>query len=368
MIYTWKLNDNHFTLLDRLKIGSFLLNPLNQWTSGQKVIDFEKSWQERTYYRHAVMTSSGTTAIELLARTWKRLYKPKGVIFFPALTWPTSVTPWIEAGYEPVFVDVDKYTLCMSLDELEKRFSETPKEDIAGIFLTNTLGTNIRLLPFYEICNRLAVDNCESTFSIGHEMMVTTVTSFYFGHQFTTGTEGGMLFTNNEEEFRTSVLLRGHGLDRELNKYTGDFSGKFDFSELGSNFRSNDLAAYMGSLDSHKYEIKKQHGIKLYNLFKQLVNFRYKKFDLFSPFCIPVVSEHVDKRKVESRLNEAGIETRPLISGNILKHKPFMDYGTPELFPNASWLDDNGLYVGLHLKITENDIIKLAEILNELVS
>ena len=371
MTYTWPLNDNHYSLWDRMKIAYFILNPDNRWTSGPQVLEFERYWAQATGYKYALMTSSGSTAVEIMARLWKRKYQTydQRRIFFPALTWPTSVTPWIEAGFEPEFIDVNEF-MCMDAFLVQQAAERMHSGRVCGAFPTSTLGAYPWVSSMKVTCGNVAVDNCEAHHRIGisNRDMVPCVTSFYFGHHFTTGTEGGMVFLNDEDEFKTAIALRAHGLNREQEKYFDvEAGGKFEFDVMGSNFRSSDLAAYMGNLNSKRVVSSLKHRSILYETFKRNIHSSYETFGLDSAFAIPIVNTTIDKNEVMDLLESMGIETRPIIGGNLLRHKAFSTYGEAEKYPVADHFHNYGFYVGLHEGVTEGDVERLTEVLNEIV-
>lgn len=362
MKYQWPLNDNHFTAKERSDIAEFILNSDNRWTSDKRVIELEALWAKLTGYKYVIMTSSGSTAIELLVRTYKTLYGV-GSVVLPVLTWSTSVTPWIHNGFNPIFVDVDLGTMCMSP---QKVWEVCCIQRAKVVFPTAVFGSRNPSYGLAEYGEHCAVDNCESAFNLP-ECSHTSVTSLYFGHQFTTGTEGGLLFTNNPDERDVAVLLRGHGLTSELSKYTGQVLERFVFTQLGSNFRSNDLAAFMGLIDSRKFQDKKEHRELLYRQFCDGIHEAYRTFDLNGAFAIPIVTDAIPPKQLMYLLEINGVETRPIISGNLLKQPAFADYHDGTEFPNADFLTQNGLYVGLHEGVTTEQIAQLVSLLNSLV-
>ena len=96
----WKLNTNHFTFWDRLKICGFFLNTNNFWTYGKQVQQFEKKMAKYVGSKYALFVSSGSTANTLLAYYLDQV-ETKRKIIFPAVTWATSITPFIKFGFEP---------------------------------------------------------------------------------------------------------------------------------------------------------------------------------------------------------------------------------------------------------------------------
>jgi len=357
--YTWPLNDNNFSFVDKLLISGFILNPNNRWTADKRVRQLEDTWANLTGYKHVIATSSGTSAIELMARVYQKIYGV-GTIAVPAVTWPTSITPWIYVGYTPIFVDIDLNTLCMSYDDLQNKLDGKKAK---MIFPTSVLGSHCNTSDLQPHGEHIGVDNCESSFSL-LDHVVTSVTSLYFGHQFTTGTEGGLLFTNNHEEYRVAIHMRAHGLTSEWATYNNKSCEKFQFATFGSNFRSNDIAAYMGLLDTKKFHQRRQHRNALYQAFCDNIRPEYMIFNsLRSPFALPIITHAVPRAQIMRTLEDMGIETRKLISGNILRQEAFQMYND-NTHPNADYIHNHGFYVGLHDRIRLRDIIKLTNILN----
>ena len=117
MQYKWPLSENSFDFWDRLRICSFVLNPKNQWTQGKLVKEYENKWSEYTKCPYVVMTSSGSASNELIALWFKHKLQKSGQwgkknkIIFPVNTWISSISPFINIGFEPIFVDLDINTV-----------------------------------------------------------------------------------------------------------------------------------------------------------------------------------------------------------------------------------------------------------------
>ena len=110
--FNWPLAISSFTFWDKLRIGWFLLTePI--WTYGAWVKRYEDLWVRQFGVKHAVMVSSGSTANELIAlrRKWELEcageWPRRNKVVFPVNTWISSVSVWINLGFEPVFVDVE---------------------------------------------------------------------------------------------------------------------------------------------------------------------------------------------------------------------------------------------------------------------
>ena len=172
-------------------------------------------------------------------------------------------------------------------------------------------------------------------------------------------------------------MLRNHGMTRSV-PYPSAYSNslvdsRFDFYCLGSNFRGSDINAFIGNLDFAKIESHKEKRIELYYLYHFFLD--KEKFILpeffpnrkHVPFCFPVIFKDSSKRDLGlKKCAELGIETRPIISGNLLRQTCLKQFDEYQFFKNSELLNNNGFYVGLHTKLKERDIDLLVKTLNEI--
>ena len=383
----WPLNINNFSFLDRLKISSFILNPSNRWTQGDKVKLFEKKMAEYVGCKYAVYVSSGSTANTLLAEYQKSIAGDKDIVVLPSTTWQTSCSPWIKAGFKPKFIDVHLIDFSMDTLFLEK-FVAKNRHQIACIFPTSLIGFTPKMDDYKRISEQYNVtvnfDNCENTFgSYEHKNVssfFTSTTSTYFGHQ-VQSIEGGFIFTNSEEEYKFYLINRNHGMVRSLNAYgidSSSFENKsvdslFDFYSLGNNYRNTDLNAFVGTLDFKRVKKYTQSRTELYSYFKNKLDLR--KFYLPTeslkaqdvPFCLPIISQEGKRDQAIKICQEQGIEYRPIISGFLGYQRCYKKFfNSHEDYPNSIYLHDNGFYVGLFHKLSKTKIDKLVSKLNNI--
>ena len=208
MNFAWNLNESNFTWLDRLKISKFFLTPSNRWTLGPYVFKYEKAWKKYTKSKYVLCVSSGSTANALIAQYKASKSSPdRNIVVFPSVTWQTSVSPWLNQGFKPKFIDINLKDFSLDLDSLVRYLKRNHKK-VNTVFVTSLIGVTPDILSLKDICDTfkvdLKLDNCENTFGSysGKHICseLTSSTSLYFGHQATTGSEGGIIFTNNEEE------------------------------------------------------------------------------------------------------------------------------------------------------------------------
>lgn len=385
----WPLCADVFTVLDKIKIAYFLFTE-RIWTYGEWVKKYEEKWSKYSGV-HAIMVSSGSTANELIAlrRKWELQksgdWPRRNRVVFPVNTWISSVSPWINAGFEAVFTDIDPDNLNMMSQNLRPVLDKDPDNHIGTVFYTSLLGFYGDLSNITMLCNshnaRFLMDNCESSFTNVNEVgggrivsYATSSTSIFYSHFTTSGTEGGIIFTSNDEEADWFKMARNHGMTRGMPDHykNPNVHPSFDFWMIGSNYRSSNLQAYMASLDfdrAKKFSETKRY--KICRVFHSNLNMsKYATMyglDYYGvvPLAIPILCRTRDQRiKVETYLKTRGVETRPIIGGCLLAHTAFKGYGDPKDFPNAMWSHQCGLYIGIHQNVTIDMAAKLALDLN----
>jgi len=407
--YNWPLQVPTFTWKDKLKISKWLFTE-DRWTQGKYVEDYEKTWSKYVGGAHVIMVSSGSTANELIAlrRKWElegyggqfeSIFNQKKKVLFPACTWISSISPWINIGFEPAFMDIGRNLNSFS-EDVEKALKADTNREIGTVFYTTLLGFAGDLEKIANVCRdykvELLLDNCESSFSwkqfgtngwddyYSHFCnYATSSTSIYFSHLTTSGTEGGLIFCKGDEEADWYRMMRSHGMTRGMPEHykNPNVDPMFDFYYMGSNYRSSNLQAYMASLDFERALkfCKKRKDISLTfssNLdggkFDSLVHHPMESEGAYTPMVLPIiVRKNINRpdliNKVKGYLTACGVEYRPIVGGNLLHQTAFKKYGfKPEDFPNAEWIHHNGIYIGLHHKVTYEMVKDLAKEISEL--
>lgn len=385
MTYKWPLNVNNFTSTDKDEICSFIQDENSRWTQDIEVSCFEQQMSTFVDIKHAIFVSSGSTANTLLAMYLKdKGDKLKNIIVFPSTTWITSVSPFIREGFIPKFIDVSLDDFCVDLNLLEIYLKENHNK-ILCVFITSLLGfvPDIERIKYIQSKYNVLImmDNCENTFGLYNNKNIssyfTSTTSTYFGHQLQS-IEGGFVFTSSEEEMEYFIMARNHGMVRSLNtnkeKYENkNVDSRFDFHMLGNNFRNTNLNAFIGMLDFKRRDIYIKNRIELYDLFESLLNKNNnilpKRHDnrQHVAFSLPIISHNEeDKNKKLKACEQLRIETRPFISGNLLRQTALSKYDNYQTFLNSEFLHKNAFYVGLHNKLNAADIEILVKAINNI--
>lgn len=361
----WSLQENILETPDKELLVDFIRST-DRFTQFEKVKEFEKLWSSWQGISYSTYVNSGSSADLIMLDAVKEYYRIEdgAEVLVPAVTWTTNITSVIQAKLTPVFVDVNLDDFSFDYEKLEKSITERTKI----ILVTHLIGIPANIEKLEEIAKKhdllILEDCCESHgATFGHEKVgnfgIASTFSFYWGHHMTT-VEGGMVCTNIDELNDLFILKRSHGLARELHsskhqKYKDlypDIDFNFLFLTHGYNFRNTELHAEIGikqikHLDryisirneNHKMflEIVGSIGSKIYPVENEGI----------SSFCLPFIFKEIaDKNTLKNALNEAGIEIRPIISGNLLKQPCFSKYGIGTNFKNAQIIHENGFYIG----------------------
>lgn len=361
-------------------------------TMGENVKKFETLFSNYTGAKYSLMTNSGSSA-NLLIIAGLVLSKKFGInkgdeIIVPAIGWSTSFSPLSQYGLKLRFVDVNLETL--NIDENEVINAITSKTK--AILAINILGNPAELVKLRKISKKygltLIEDNCEC---LGSKLKnkhsgtfgIASSHSFHFSHHIQT-IEGGMVCTDDEDLYHFLLSLRSHGWTRDLpfkcslHQKTGiEFNDAFKFITPGYNFKPNEINAVVGLKQLEKYPFflnqRKKNAFYFSYLFRDL------------DFCLPqkIIGSSswfgfslILKNKLENKrslvlyeLCKAGIETRPIVTGNFLKNPviEYFDYSISKKLLNAEIIDLNGLFFGNDHRDLRSQILKVREVFDSLL-
>ena len=353
----------------------------------------------KKFKRYALLVNSGSSANLLafaLLVNKKRKYnlKKDDEIIIPALCWSTSLFPIIQMGLKPVFVDVDIKTLNIDLKQLEKKITKKTKAVMLVHALANCTDISLlkKILKKYKLI--LIEDTCEALGSkyknnyLGTHGELASF-SFYFSHHITSG-EGGLILCKSYQDYKILLSLRAHGWSREIDnlerKKSKRFNKLFNFINLGYNLRLTDIQAALLLNQVKKIDKFKVNRLYNYNLickiFKKdkflenhLIFIASQKNAEVSWFNFPIILKKFKNRKrdiVCEKLNELGVETRPIISGDFSKQKviqdDFMDLSKLR-FSNATKINNSGFMLGISSnKLEKKIVIRLANDIKKVIN
>jgi CDP-4-dehydro-6-deoxyglucose reductase, E1 len=382
--YFWKLQENILEKEDIETLVDFI-RTTERFTQFKKVREFEEAWSAWQGTKYSVFVNSGSSANLVMIRLMKQLHgwKDGDEVLVPAVTWVTNISPVFQCGLKPVFVDVNLKDFSFDYDELEKSITDRT----CAIFVTHLIGFPADMKRINEIAKRhnlqVMEDCCESHGAhidgnkVGNWSAASTF-SFYWGHHMTT-VEGGIISTDDPEIYKHSILKRSHGLARELDPIHHDEHRKahpeIDFNFLfltdGFNFRNTELHAVLGLSQ-----------IKHLDRYIAIRNTNYKQFlEILAPyadhlhlpdnagisaFCLPFIMKDAElKKKLQHFLREKGIESRPVISGNLLRQPFLKDHADHRDFKNADFLHTNAFYIGNNQFVSHERLQKLEGFLKD---
>ena len=385
--FKWQLINDSITDGDKKALTDFINTPNQRFTNGPKVKEFEKAWSEYVGCDFSVFVNSGASANYIMASIMKE-EKGVGEVIVSPLGWVSDVSPLVNLGFTPVFVDVSMENMSITLDNIKAAVTDKT----VGVSLVHVLGFNAitdELIDFCEDNNLFFIEDCceshGATYDgkkVGNFGDVSNF-SFYFGHHITT-IEGGMVCTNDEKLYDQAKLFRSHGMTREASNQVQEFyeiakpdlNPLFTFAVPGYNFRNQEINAVLGleqlkRLDFNCEQRSKNFKVWLNSLTptKFRVNFdqngnsnfalplilQEKDLELFKKCC-----KLLEEEEVEYRVGTAGggnQARQPYLEGyDVIKHD----------LKNVDHIHDYGLYIGNHPELIDEDIINLCQKLNSL--
>jgi len=392
--FKYPLNEKTYNEEEVMAMIKVLLS--DKLTMGSETTAFEKEFAEYVGSKYAVMVNSGSSANLLeIACITNSMYSKKLVkgdkIIVPTICWSTSVWPLIQCGLEPVFVDIEAYSLNADFNEIKKLVENDDK--IKAVLAVHILGNTTNMDALTALCAKhklqLIEDTCEALGSTYNGKYLGTFGecgsySFYFSHHLTT-IEGGMVVCNSKEVYELLKCLRAHGWTRHLidenrrwyeDKYP-EIDPKFLFINVGYNFRPMETQAAMGRIQLKKLAGRNANRRKNFAAVNKLVlasKTDKLKSVVATDNCDPawfglpfILNEKVDKKKYLSAVESKGFDTRPVVTGNFTRQPAFKLLGydvNADDFPNANIVHDRGFFIGLpSRKMTDEEIQETADAL-----
>lgn len=388
---------------------------LDFWlTSGRYTKEFEEKLASYLGVKFCSLVNSGSSANlnAFMALTspllGERQVKRGDEMITVAAGFPTTVTPAIQFGVVPVFVDVTIPQYNIDVELLEKALSSKTKL----VMVAHTLGNPFDLAKVKDFCTKynlwLIEDNCDalgSTYLIeGKEYFTGTVgdigtSSFYPPHHMTMG-EGGAVYTNNPllhkciRSFRDwgrdctcasgQDNLCGHRFDKQYGELPMGYDHKYVYSHFGYNLKATDMQASIGCAQLEKFPhfVKKRR--ENFSRLKQALIEVEEKIILPQPcensnpswfgFLI-TCKKGLKRSEVVDYIESHGIQTRMLFAGNLIKHPCFdqmrkegKGYRVVGELENTDRIMNDTFWVGVYPGMTDEIIDYMAKTIIEAVS
>jgi len=346
---------------------------------GKKSIEFEEKVSTYFSKKYGLFVNSGSSA-NLVALASLNL--PTGSkIVTPACTFSTTVSPILQLGFEPVFVDVGLVSYVPSVEQI---FSKVDSETRV-IMIPNLIGSKpdwktIRDRVDKEFPGIILLEDSADTMTCTPYTDIAT-TSFYASHVITAGGSGGMAMFNSEEHLKVATMYRdwgrvGNNVEDISERFNHSVDGipydyKFLYAVLGYNFKSSEMNAAFGLVQLTKIEqIKKIRRNNFERYIQNLKDLPHEKLLLpddtekWDWLAIPFQSP--DRLKLLTFLENNNIQTRVTFAGNITRHPAFRQFCA--VFPNADSIMANGFLLGAHHGMTLEDVDYVCDKIKEFLT
>ena len=400
---------------DEAEMRNLADSALEFWlTSGRYTERFEKELAEYIGVSYCSLVNSGSSAnlLAFMALT-SPLLKERRIcrgdeIITVAAGFPTTVTPYLQYGAVPVFLDLTVPQYNIDTEQLERALSDKTK----AVMIAHTLGNPFDLKTVKEFCEKhtlwLIEDNCDA---LGSEYCLDGVwkktgsvgdigtSSFYPPHHMTMG-EGGAVYTDNPLLHKIIRSMRdwgrdcmcpsgqdnlcGHRFDKQYGELPLGYDHKYVYSHFGYNLKATDMQAAIGCAQLQKLpEFTKQRRANFKRLKERLSDLQDK---LILPEACPdsnpswfgfliTCKEGVDKNQIVSYLEEHGVQTRMLFSGNLTKQPCFDElrkskegYRIVDTLKQTDIIMERSFWIGVYPGMADKKIDAMAKLLKEAVA
>ncbi len=389
---------------------------LDFWlTTGRFSNQFEKEFASWIGIKYAHLVNSGSSAnlIAFMVLTAPELKErqilPGDEVITVACSFPTTVTPILNYGAIPVFVDVTVPQYNIDVRKLEGALSKKTK----AVMLAHTLGNPFDLKAVKDFCDKHALwlveDNCDALgtkYTINGETKFSGTwgdigtSSFYPPHHMTMG-EGGCVYTNDPLLHRLILSFRdwgrdcicpsgrdnfcGHRFEGQYGELPVGYDHKYVYSHFGYNLKVTDMQAAVGCVQLQKFpdfiERRRHNWDRLHKALECVSD----KLILPEPakssepswfgFLLSVRPESgLDRNKIIKYVEERNIQTRLLFSGNLIKHPCFNQirgtnkYRVAGDISTTDFVMNNTFWIGVYPGMTDEMIEYMAEIIVEAVN
>ncbi len=422
---TFHMTKKEYQEGDRISYASRVYDEAEMWnladsalefwlTSGRYTERFEKEFAEYIGVSYCSLVNSGSSAnlLAFMALT-SPLLKERRIcrgdeIITVAAGFPTTVTPYLQYGAVPVFLDLTVPQYNIDTEQLERALSDKTK----AVMIAHTLGNPFDLKTVKEFCEKhtlwLIEDNCDA---LGSEYCLDGVwkktgsvgdigtSSFSPPHHMTMG-EGGAVYTDNPLLHKIIRSMRdwgrdcmcpsgqdnlcGHRFDKQYGELPLGYDHKYVYSHFGYNLKATDMQAAIGVAQLKKLPgFTKQRRANFKRLKERLSDLQDK---LILPEACPdsnpswfgfliTCKEGVDKNQIVSYLEEHGVQTRMLFSGNLTKQPCFDElrkskegYRIVDTLKQTDIIMERSFWIGVYPGMTDKKIDAMAKLLKEAVA
>ena len=384
---------------DKREINAVIKTLKKSTQMGSAVTEFEQKVSKLFSKRFGLMVNSGSSALTLALKVMD--FKKDSEIITPCLNFGTAVSSIMLSNLKPIFVDCEIDTLQIDVKKIEKKITKKTK----ALLIPNLIGN----LPDWKKIRKLAnkhklmiIEDSADTLGATIENKPSgrfsdiSITSFYGSHIISCAGNGGMFLTNNENYFTKAKVLRSWGRmstlikdSENINKRLGiklkgyDYDKKFVFSEAGYNFEPSEVGASFGLIQLKKFKkfnMLRNRNFKLhFNFFKKFKNYfivpKIEKYVKTNFLAYPIILKdnlNFSRKEIQIYLEKNNIQTRPIFSGNTLRHPAFSSLinnrNKLSSFKNSDYIMKYGLLIGCHQGLRSKEIDYIHKIIFKFIN
>lgn len=399
---------------DHEEMCNLVDSALEFWlTSGRYVKQFEADLAKYLGVKYVSVVNSGSSANLLAFMTLtspllgERRIRRGDEVITVAAGFPTTVSPIVNYGAVPVFVDVTIPQYNIDVTKLEAALSDKTK----AVMIAHTLGNPFDLKAVKDFCDKhnlwLVEDNCDALGSLytidGEEKFTGSVgdlgtSSFYPPHHMTMG-QGGAFYTSNPLLNKIARSMRdwgrdcvcasgednhcGHRFDGQYGELPKGYDHKYVYSHFGLNLNITDMQAAVGCAQLKKFPSFVERRRHNFDYLKNGLKDIEDKLILPEPCAnsnpswfgfLMTCREGVDRKKVVPYIESKGVQTRMLFAGNLIKHPCFNEmretgegYRVVGSLENTDRIMNDTFWIGVYPGMTDEKLDYMIKVIHEAV-
>jgi len=372
----------------------------NRLSSGKYVREFEKKFAKIAGAKEAVAVSTGTDADALALAVLYDFGALRGdEVILPSLSFVSTGNAVLQAGFTPVFVDVDRKTLNIDPKGIGEKITKRTK----AIMPVHLMGKPAEMDSINEMAkNRglFVIEDAAEAHGATYKgkpagsLADMAAFSLYVAHIIST-VEGGIVTTDRPDFAEVLRSLRSHGrackcescvLNRSSSYCAKRFSYgdnndiRFIFERIGFSAKMNELEAAVGigNLEIYKKVLNKRRS-NLYYMLDHLQSFRphldtieKEPHEEIGPHALPIIVQEeagFTRKQFVAHLEKNGIDTRTLFSSMPTQCAGFRYLGhrTGD-FPNAEYIGEHGIHIGVHQDIGRRECDYILNVISDFIS
>lgn len=351
---------------------------VNYWT-GEQCKLFEKEFAEFFGVKHAIALMNGTVALELA------LYAlgigPGDDVITTSRTFVASASAIVARGARPIIADVDLNSQNITVETIQAVITPNTKAIIC-VHLAGWPCDMPEIMKFAQENHLYVIEDCAQS----HGAKIDNQYAGSFGHMaafsfcqdkiMTTGGEGGMLVTNDEQLWKKAWAYKDHGKDFDAVYHKQHPPGfRWLHDSFGTNWRMTEMQAAIGRIQLKKLsewvETRNQFARMFNQSFSQVDMLRvtippdniYHAYYKYYVFIKPEkLKNNLTRDEILNKITEKGIACFSGSCSEIYLEKCFSDHLRPqERLPNAKLLGETSLMLLLHPTLEKSDIEKVID-------